>query len=219
MDRREARAVILERIRAAGGSMSDPAPVERAYRVEPLPGVDVVERFIERVTDYRAKVHRTKANALPAVIARAIGEAGSVVVAPETPSDWLGKLKATVMADGEPPLTHEHLDRADAVLTGCRLGIAETGTIVLDAGAAQGRRVLSLLPDHHVCVIREDQIVADVPQALRLLDPSRPLTWISGPSATSDIELNRIEGVHGPRMLNVILVGAGLHADLRRRRG
>ena len=108
--------------------------------------------------------------------------------------------------DGQ--LTVAELDTLDGVLTGCAVAVAETGTLVLDGSAGQGRRVVSLIPDYHLCVVRADQVVADVPQLVAAVDLTRPVTLISGPSATSDIELNRVEGVHGPRTLEVILVGS-----------
>ena len=117
-----------------------------------------------------------------------------------------------VLRDSDAQLTNDELDRSDGVLTGCALGIAQTGTVVLDAGEAQGRRALTLLPDYHLCVVREDQVVGLVPEAFTelrdtVVGEGRAITFISGPSATSDIELNRVEGVHGPRTLEVLIVG------------
>ena len=125
-----------------------------------------------------------------------------------SPDKWL-EATTVVRVPDDSPLTWDELDAIDGVITGCAVAIAETGTIVLDADADQGRRALSLLPDLHVCVVSADRIVGSVPEALARLDPTRPLTWISGPSATSDIELQRVEGVHGPRRLDVIIVSAG----------
>jgi L-lactate dehydrogenase complex protein LldG len=199
-----ARDEILRRVRAAladvpaGGPDAEQVP--RDYR-RTHHETGLVDLFAERVADYRATVRRLSRDALGDAIAEALD--GKAVIAPaDLPDEWAGRID--VRRD-EPPLPVAELDAADAVLTGCALGIAETGTIVLDAGTAQGRRALTLVPDLHVCVVREDQVVADVPDAVAALDPLRPLTWISGPSATSDIELQRVEGVHGPRTLEVIL--------------
>jgi L-lactate dehydrogenase complex protein LldG len=164
------------------------------------------ELFVERVNDYRARVHECLPAQLPEVIASLVAEASAVVVPTDVPPQWLAGLAVPVLVDHG--LTPQQLDAAGlVVLTGCAVAIAETGTLVLDAGPAQGRRLLTLVPDHHICVVWVEQIVADVPDMISMLpDPTRPLTLISGPSATSDIELNRVEGVHGPRRLDVILL-------------
>jgi L-lactate dehydrogenase complex protein LldG len=159
-----------------------------------------VDLFVDRVADYRAVVERCGPAELAARVIAAVE--GCSVVVPE----GLGvEVPGATVDTG---LTALELDAVDAVVTEATVGVAETGTIVLDHGAGQGRRAITLVPDRHVCVVRAEQVVADVPDAVALLDPTRPLTWISGPSATSDIELNRVEGVHGPRQLHVIVVGS-----------
>jgi L-lactate dehydrogenase complex protein LldG len=196
-----AREEVLQRIRSAQGPAGP--PVERAYRLADDAAASM-EMLVERLEDYRAIVHR----AAPAEVAATLGRlaGGRLVVPSGFPEEWLPG--AGVVRD-VPVLSALELDGLDGVLTTCALAIAETGTIVLDAGPGQGRRALSLVPDHHVVVVREAQVVASVPQAVALLDATRPQTWISGPSATSDIELQRVEGVHGPRRLEVVLVSAG----------
>ncbi|GAA3787052.1 lactate utilization protein C [Streptomyces phyllanthi] len=168
-----------------------------------------VDLLAENLADYRAIVHRCTDDELSDTLMRLLAERGSgtVLVPPGLPPYWLKAVDATRVHDRARSTPHE-LDRVDSVVTGCAVAVAETGTIVLDGSPDQGRRRITLVPDHHICVVRvPDQVVSSVPRALERLDPSRPLTWISGPSATSDIELDRVEGVHGPRTLEVVLVG------------
>ena len=202
-----ARDVILARIRSV--AVPPPGDIPRDYLTALGPEIDIVERFAERVADYRANVHRATTDSLGAIVASALASRGvrSLAVPAELPPEWLAALGPGVeQRSDDPPLTHVQLDAIDAVITGCASAIAETGTIILEGGPGQGRRALSLLPDCHVCVVRTDQIVGDIAEALARLEPRHPLTWISGPSATSDIELDRVEGVHGPRNLDVVIV-------------
>ena len=220
-----AREEILARIRTAltdvpADETPDDVPVPRTYQASHATG-DILELFSQRVEDYRATVIRTSAADLPEQIAAALARRGArrIIVPEGFPPHWL---LASERPDGwsaewlrdDPPLSLTELDRAEAVLTTAAVGIAVTGTIVLNAGPGQGRRALSLVPDYHLCVIQARQIAPDLPAALAVLaEPAeplngttKPLTFISGPSATSDIELNRVEGVHGPRTLDVIVV-------------
>jgi L-lactate dehydrogenase complex protein LldG len=192
-----ARDEILGRIRSALASAPAAPAVPRDYR-QPFEG-SVLELFVERVEDYRAVVTRCLSDQVEETVV-AILDGARTVVPPELP--W--QLPHAVVDDG---FTALELDEFDAVVTAAAVGIAVTGTVILDHGPAQGRRALSLVPDLHVCVVRTDQVVAGVPEAIARLDATRPQTWISGPSATSDIELNRVEGVHGPRTLHVVLAG------------
>jgi L-lactate dehydrogenase complex protein LldG len=194
-----AREEILERVRVA---LAGTAAMARP----PIPAGsapdDVVALFADRIADYRATVERCTRRQLGARLEAALADlpAGRVVVPP-------GLSVAVPDAVVDDNLSAAELDSCAAVVTDAAVGIAETGTIVLDHGPGQGRRAITLVPDVHVCIVRADQVVADVPDAMPRLDPSRPLTWISGPSATSDIELSRVEGVHGPRHLHVLVVG------------
>lgn len=205
----DARSTILERIRAALADHPAPVEVPRDYERSLPAGRDIAELFVERVSDYRATVHRTSLAEMADTVASVLAARGAarVAVPAGIPEAWLAGIQVERVGD-DPPLTHEDLDGLDGVVTGCAVAIAETGTIVLDGGPGQGRRALSLLPDLHVCVVMADQVVGSVPEALARLTPTRPQTWISGPSATSDIELQRVEGVHGPRLLDVVFVEA-----------
>jgi L-lactate dehydrogenase complex protein LldG len=208
---KEAKEAILARIRAAlAGAPAAPA-IPRDYRTSDERDADaLVAELIDRLRDYKAQVELIEPAALPAAIAAACERYGirRLVVPADMPAEWI---PAGVEARrDDPPLANADLDQSDGVLTGCAYAVAQTGTIVLDGGARQGRRALSLVPDRHLCVVRVEQVVGIVPEVIaRLADqPARPITFISGPSATSDIELSRVEGVHGPRTLHVLLVGA-----------
>ncbi|HET7726213.1 MAG TPA: lactate utilization protein C [Candidatus Limnocylindrales bacterium] len=202
-----AREEILDRIRASLADLPPVPDVPRAYRTTTDDRVDLVGLLADRLADYRALIHRCGAAELPSVVADALARRGArrIVVPGGVDPAWLSATAVEAVGD-VPALSHTELDRLDGVLTGCAVAIAETGTIVLDGSPDQGRRALSLLPDYHLCVVPTERIVGSVPEALGRLDPTRPLTWISGPSATSDIELQRVEGVHGPRTLEVVIV-------------
>ncbi|WP_416903714.1 LutC/YkgG family protein [Micromonospora echinospora] len=205
---------ILDRIRRATTDQVGGIEVPRGYRradTRPPGHPELLDQLADRLRDYHAGVRRCGADEVGTAVADALNGVRRLVVPTGTPPEWLARWRATtagaaVLAD-QPPLAVGDLDTADAVVTGCAVAIADTGTLVLDAGPGQGRRVLSLIPDHHVCVVDAAQVVGLVPEALARLDPTRPLTFVSGPSATSDIELHRIEGVHGPRRLDVVIVG------------
>jgi L-lactate dehydrogenase complex protein LldG len=190
--------VILGRVRAALRDQPAVPPIPRDYRRSFDPAD--LDLFVERLADYKAVVHQ--GDSVAATIKRISGT-GTLVVPPGLDRSWLPPEVTPLVDDALPA---DRIAAADGVVTAAAVGIAETGTIVLDASPDQGRRIISLLPDLHICVIRASQVVAAVPEAVARLDPTRPLTWISGPSATSDIELNRVEGVHGPRNLHIILL-------------
>ncbi|WP_117212057.1 LutC/YkgG family protein [Allorhizocola rhizosphaerae] len=194
-----ARDEILGRIRGAVGPAPAVPPVPRDYDVSGGHITEPMELLADRLRDYAATVFTCAPADLDERLAD-ITRGWRVAV----PAQARFAVPGAVRDD--PPLPYSDLDAVDAVLTGCAAACADTGTIALDAGPDQGRRALTLIPDRHVCVVHADQVVRSVPELVRRLDPHRPLTFISGPSATSDIELNRVEGVHGPRSLIVVLV-------------
>lgn len=213
-----AREKVLADVRAALADVTEPDPVKdvpvawthgRALATE-----DVVADFVEKVEDYRARVERIPAEGAPQALVAALAELGTrrVVLPRGLDPAWVEAVTSCgveVVGD-EPPLAHAELNRVDTVVTTCAVAMADSGTIALDHADGQGRRALTLLPDRHVCLVRTDQVVSDVPEGMATLAPAirggRPVTWLSGGSATSDIELSRVEGVHGPRSLFVLLL-------------
>ena len=203
-----ARDEVLARIRSALGPDPTVPAVTRGYRTtgEHGPGAaELLDLLQDRLVDYKAGVTRCTPDEVPATVRALLDRlagGGRVVVPPDLSEAWTAG--ADVLRD-DGGVTTAELDTVAGVVTACAVAVAETGTIVLDAGTGQGRRALTLVPDLHVCVVRADQVVQTVPEAVGRLEPTRPLTWISGPSATSDIELSRVEGVHGPRRLVVLV--------------
>ena len=210
-----ARDDVLARIAAAQRTASPPdlpyGGIERDYRRSSDRNHDqLVARLVDRLIDYKAFVRRCPPTDLPAEVTRAVEarRLRSVAVPADLDPEWLTGLDDVTVRpdDADDRLTAAELDKIDGVITSCAVAVAETGTLILDGSAGTGSRLVTLIPDYHLCIVLPDRIVADVPQAIARLDPTRPLTMISGPSATSDIELNRVEGVHGPRTLEVIIV-------------
>lgn len=211
------RQTMLDRIRAAvaaGNADTAPGPIPRRYHLTGPnePGApEVIELLIDRLLDYKAEVDQCVPADVAAKVAAMLRGAATVVIPPELGDDVQAGCQqsgAVVATDGNPEaLTPTALDRVEVVVTAARVAIAVTGTIILDAAPDQGRRAISLVPDRHIIVLRANQVVGTVPEGLTHLNPTAPLTLISGPSATSDIELERVEGVHGPRTLQVLIVG------------
>jgi L-lactate dehydrogenase complex protein LldG len=204
-----ARDEILARVGAAFADRPPVPEVPREYRRQgdhAAGAPALLDLFTDRVVDYRATVHRSTAERLPAVLSSTLEDSGRLLLPPGLAEQLPSTVDLWSEATVDDGLGATELDTFDTVLTTCAAAAAETGTIVLDGSAGQGRRAVTLVPDRHVCVVRAEQVVHNVPELLARLDPRRPLTFISGPSATSDIELQRVEGVHGPRTLIVILV-------------
>ena len=208
-----ARDEILARVRSALVDVpaDDQVEVDWVYAT-PTAVTSVIDTFIENIVDYGASLTRVTREGLAGEIARALTSMGarSVVVPHDVDEDWLSGLADLEVHRDQGHLSARELDGIDAVVTGSVVSSAETGTICLDHGPGQGRRAISLVPDRHVCVVEADSVFSDIPEVVARLQASveagRPITWISGGSATSDIELDRVEGVHGPRTLHVVLV-------------
>lgn len=198
-----ARDEILTNVKAAIANAPENGPIPRDYRATTDDNLDT---FLDRLAHYDATTHVITAAEIPTIVSATL-QGRRVITPAGLPDAWTTGIDAVT---DDPPLTHEDLDQADGVLTTCALAIAQTGTIILDGGPGMGRRALTLLPDYHLCVVKQDQLVGSVPEAMRTLAERKthPLTFVSGPSATVDIEMTRVRGVHGPRRLEVIVATA-----------
>ena len=212
-----AREDILDRIKSALRDSPAMPDIPRNYRrATNMTAEQRLEQLVDRLVDYKANVFVVPAAEAPAKLAELLAGSASIVVPHGLPQEWLSGLSPAGKDDAGSPavevdsperrLSVAELDAADAVVTGAAVAVSETGTIMLDGSPSQGRRIISLVPDRHVCVLQAADIVEVLPEAIARLDPTAPQTWISGPSATSDIELERVEGVHGPRTLDVVIL-------------
>ncbi len=213
-----AREDIMNRIKSALRDAPETPVVPRGYRrSSDMTAEQRLEQLVDRLVDYKANVFLTPADEAPARLAELLTGSTSIVVPHGLPESWLSLVGDVAVKDDagtltvhvdspEHRLTTAELDAVDAVVTASAVAVSETGTIMLNGGDDQGRRVISLVPDRHICFLTMDQIVEVLPEAIARLEATRPQTWISGPSATSDIELERVEGVHGPRTLDVIIL-------------
>lgn len=207
-----AREDIMNRIKSALSDAPEAPMVPRAYRrSSTMTAQQRLDQLVDRLVDYKANVFLTPTAEAGPRVAQLLAGRSAVVVPHGLPQEWLNALHdagtpAVHVDSPERPLSVAELDAVDAVVTGAATAVSETGTIMLDGSAGQGRRVISLVPDRHICLLRAADIVEVLPEAIARLEPTRPQTWISGPSATSDIELERVEGVHGPRTLDVIIL-------------
>ncbi|HEY4615696.1 MAG TPA: LUD domain-containing protein [Citricoccus sp.] len=209
----DAKTEILARIRGALADQPTAPTVERIYRtVSDRPAAEVLEMLEDRLVDYKATVHHENVETLPARITELLGSSARYVVPAGLDPSWLPADTDTLQMIRESTdergrvLGVRELNAVDAVVTSSTVSCAETGTIFLTARPDEGRRAISLVPDHHICVVPAASVVELIPEALARVEPTAPITMISGPSATSDIELERVEGVHGPRRLDVILL-------------
>ncbi|MGO2051311.1 LutC/YkgG family protein [Glutamicibacter sp. 287] len=205
-----AKEEILGRIRSALSDAPVAEETPREYRTSSqMSEEELIEMLVDRLVDYKAGVEVIDNAQIPEFVAAKLKDANSVVFPHGLDQQWLADLPQGVAQIADAPgsrLTVAELDETSAVVTSSQVTIAESGTIILDGEPNQGRRAISLVPDHHLCIVPVSSIVQLLPEAMPRLTITRPLTWISGPSATSDIELERVEGVHGPRTLDVLLV-------------
>lgn len=199
-----AKDVILDRVRAAIGNTPSAETAERHYRQSAPADLALFE---DRLIEYGVSVYRCSQSDVPQTIRTALVAAGKQrVLIPAALPDHI--LPDDLTFERDNGQSYEELDRVEGVVTGCALAVAETGTIFLRHTQADGRRALTLIPDYHLCIVYAEQVVGTVPEGIRRAATfgRAPITTVSGPSATSDIEMTRVSGVHGPRTLQVILV-------------
>jgi len=214
-----AKQEVLNNIRNAlenvpGKEHAEDNKVSRGYRQKgKLSQRELVKLFIERVSEYKARVSHVNGDQLIGAISESCQRENveNIVIPEGFPQQWIPDAISPMWDRFEKQLSHQELDASDGVVTTCALAVAQTGSIILDAGKGQGRRAVSLLPDYHLCIVKESQIVELVPEGFAYFEEKvkkegPPITFISGPSATSDIELSRVEGVHGPRRLEIIVI-------------